>query len=138
MTDKAPPPAPEDRIRRTDSKPTRVAKKAMPKPETRALVTDVALRTVGRVMRQSANRKVVGSLISGQARRAAKRGGLTSSLVGVIAARIATRSVPGALLVGGVLAVKAVRDYKRVQKEQAEDGDLPVLKPAKKAKPKSQ
>ena len=137
MSDEAPPPVPEDGIRPSDSKPTRVAKKAMPKPETRALVTDVALRTVGRVMRQAANRKVVGSLISGQAKRSAKRGGLTSSLVGVIAARVATRSVPGALLVGGVLAAKALRDYKREQKEQTGDSDLPVLKPAKKAKPKA-
>ncbi len=41
------------------------------------------------------------------------RGGLTSTVVGLVATRIATRSVPGALLVGGAMLGKYLWDKRK-------------------------
>lgn len=41
--------------------------------------------------------------------------GLIGAGIGVIATRVATRSIPGALLVGGILAAKHLYDKKREQ-----------------------
>ena len=46
-----------------------------------------------------------------------KRGnGLLGAGLGIIATRIATRSLPGALLVGGALVAKAVYDRRKARK----------------------
>lgn len=41
--------------------------------------------------------------------------GLIGAGIGVIATRVATRSIPGAVLVGGILAAKYLYDKKREQ-----------------------
>ncbi len=47
-----------------------------------------------------------------------KRGhGLLGAGLGIIATRIATRSLPGALLVGGALVAKAVYDRRKLKSE---------------------
>lgn len=141
--EQTPPPEPEDGIQRKDGKIVRAAKTAMPKPETRVLWTDVGMRTVGRLLRQAATTQAVGELVGGQARRQARSAGFAGPLVGMIAARLATRSVPGAMLVGGVLVAKAVRDYRKAQKEEAlekarlarsvDEGPAETRRPAKKS-----
>ena len=53
-----------------------------------------------------------------------KRGnGLLGAGLGIIATRIATRSLPGALLVGGALVAKAVYDRRKVKRA----GNIPGL-----------
>ena len=111
-------PAPEDGIKATDGKTVRAAKKAMPHPETRAVVADVAMRSVGRVIRRTATSQLLGQFISKEAQRQAKTISLGGSILGMIAARVATRSVPGALFVGSVLAGKAIHDYRKSKREQ--------------------
>ena len=62
-----------------------------------------------------------------------KRGnGLLGAGLGIIATRIATRSLPGALLVGGALVAKAVYDRRKVKRA----GNTPRL-PALTAAPSS-
>ncbi|QLC25790.1 hypothetical protein HFP57_12690 [Parasphingopyxis algicola] len=63
-----------------------------------------------------------GAVGSGVRRRTAGRGILGAGL-GLIAARIATRSLPGAALVGGGLVAKYLWDKKR-EREAAETGGL--------------
>lgn len=41
--------------------------------------------------------------------------GLLGAGIGLVATRIATRSLPGAILVGGVLLAKKIYDHKKIQ-----------------------
>lgn len=105
---------------------SQVAEDAMPKAETRALWSDVALRTVTRVMRNGALDAVLGKVMTPQARAQVKPNSLGMSLISMAAARIATRSVPGALFVGGGLLAKAL--YDRNSKRKA-DADTKTVDP---------
>jgi hypothetical protein len=54
-----------------------------------------------------------------------KRGhGLLGAGLGIIATRIATRSLPGALLVGGALVAKAVYDRRKASRYGGQDAAL--------------
>lgn len=63
-------------------------------------------------------RNVATALVGNEARKRGKGNGLLGFGVGVLAARIATRSLPGALLVGGAMVAKAL--YDRSKEEEAE------------------
>ena len=52
-------------------------------------------------------------MVGYEARKHTKGHGLRNFGLGVIAARVATRSVPGALLVGGALIAKKIYDDKK-------------------------
>jgi hypothetical protein len=67
---------------------------------------------------------MVRSLISSRAKSNLAAGFFGGTLMGAIAARIATRSVPGALLVGGALLAKAIYDQRKA-KEEAELNSKP-------------
>ena len=102
------------------------ADEVMPKAETRALWSDVAIRTATRLVRTGALDMVLGKVMSPQARQQVKPNSLGMSLIGMAAARIATRSVPGALLVGAGLLGKALYD-KNLSKKA--DADTTVVDP---------
>ncbi len=57
------------------------------------------------------------ALVGNEARKRGKGNGLLGFGVGMLAARIATRSLPGALLVGGAMVAKAL--YDRSKEQQA-------------------
>lgn len=63
-------------------------------------------------------RNLATALVGNEARKRGKGNGLLGFGVGVLAARIATRSLPGALLVGGAMVAKAL--YDRSKEEEAE------------------
>ncbi|WP_422344527.1 hypothetical protein [Parasphingorhabdus sp.] len=63
-------------------------------------------------------RNVATAIVGNEARKRGKGNGLLGFGVGVLAARIATRSLPGALLVGGAMVAKAL--YDRSKEEQKE------------------
>lgn len=58
-------------------------------------------------------RNLFTTLVGYEARKHTKGHGLRNFGLGMIAARIATRSVPGALLVGGALIAKKIYDDKK-------------------------
>lgn len=55
-------------------------------------------------------RNIFTTLVGNEARRHSKGHGLRNFGLGMLAARLATRSVPGALLVGGALIAKKLYD----------------------------
>ncbi|WP_109355454.1 hypothetical protein [Sphingorhabdus sp. EL138] len=63
-------------------------------------------------------REIVSVLIGNEARKRGQGTGLLGFGVGVLAARIATRSLPGALLVGGAMVAKALYDRSRETEEE--------------------
>ncbi|MFN3819661.1 hypothetical protein [Blastomonas sp.] len=74
-----------------------------------------AISGAGRLISTAANDEMVRGLISSRARNNLAAGLFGGTLVGAIAARIATRSVPGALLVGGALLAKALYDQRKAK-----------------------
>lgn len=75
-------------------------------PATEILIADVLMRAAGRVIRTSVEKRMLRrSLSRRQARKLVEQRSFAGALASYAAARIATRSVPGALLVGtGLLA----------------------------------
>jgi hypothetical protein len=74
-----------------------------------------AISGAGKFISTAANDETVRSMISSHARSNLAAGLFGGTLVGAIAARIATRSVPGALLVGGALLAKAIYDHRKTK-----------------------
>ena len=69
---------------------------------------------------------VLGSVV---AEKSAGKGLLGAGL-GVIATRLATRSLPGAAIVGGVLIAKAIYDHRNGRKVISPSASTPSLPPA--------
>ena len=82
-----------------------------PNPMTNLLIADLALRGGGQLLRHVVERTLLGTKFS---KTKAKNivGGRTmfQTLLGTAVARIATRSVPGAIVVGGGLLAKTLFD----------------------------
>ncbi|SIN67039.1 hypothetical protein SAMN02745824_1684 [Parasphingorhabdus marina DSM 22363] len=62
-------------------------------------------------------RNIFTTAIGNEARKMGKGNGLLNFGLGLLAARVATRSVPGALLVGGALVAKTLYDRSREAEE---------------------
>ena len=92
-----------------------------PNPATNLLLTDLVLRTGGRVMRHAVERTLLGTKYSkGKAENIVKGRSMAQTLIGTTLARIATRSVPGAILVGGGVLAKTLYDRKKGKAASAE------------------
>jgi hypothetical protein len=63
--------------------------------------------------------KTIAGAVVGEAVGRKRGNGLLGAGLGIVATRIATRSLPGALLVGGTLVAKAVYDRRKSKR----DGD---------------
>lgn len=63
-------------------------------------------------------RNVATGYVSNEARKRGRGNGLMGFGLGLIAARIATRSIPGAMLVGGMMVAKAL--YNRSKEREQE------------------
>ena len=96
------------------SKIESVAEKAegiSPNPATNLLIADLALRGGGQLLRHAIERTVLGAKYTpDKAKKIVKGRSMLQTLIGTAAARIATRSVPGAIVVGGGLLAKALYD----------------------------
>lgn len=85
-----------------------------PNPMTNLLITDLLLRGGGRLLKNVVERTVLGaSFTPAKAKKIVKGRSMTQSLVGTALARIATRSVPGAIVVGGGVLAKALYERRR-------------------------
>jgi len=99
-----------------------------PNPATNLLIADLALRGGGQLLRHAVERGLLGKSYSpDKAKNLIKGRSMGQTLVGTAIARIATRSVPGALLVGGGLLAKTLYDRKH-GKDSADSGKKAVEK----------
>lgn len=100
------------------------AKGPSPNPMTNLIIADVALRGGGRLLRHVIERTLLGvKYPPGKARAIINGRTLTQTLLGTTAARLATRSVPGALLVGGGLLAKTLYDRSKKRGEAEAEGE---------------
>ena len=82
-----------------------------PNPMTNLLLTDLVLRGGGQIMRHAVERSLLGTRYSKEkAKNIVKGRSMVQTIVGTALARIATRSVPGAILVGGGVLAKTLYD----------------------------
>lgn len=94
------------------------AAKPTPNPMTNMILADLVLRGGGALMRRAVEQNLLGrSVGKGKAQKIIKGRTMGQTLLGTAVARIATRSVPGAILVGGGLIAKALYDRKKGKKD---------------------
>jgi hypothetical protein len=92
-----------------------------PNPMTNLIIADLALRAGAALLRHSVEKGIVGSKLGkGKAGRIIKGRTMMQSLVGTAIARIATRSVPSAVIVGGGLLAKTLYDRRHRAKSETE------------------
>ena len=109
------------------------AEEASPNPMTNLLLADIALRGGGRILRHVVERTLLSTQYpSGKAKAIVKGRSMTQTLVGTALARVATRSVPGALVVGGGLLAKTLFDRRRGKAAARAEGEAAVDKQAEK------
>jgi hypothetical protein len=85
-----------------------------PNPHTNLLIADVALRGSSLLMRRAVERGLLGSKYPTRKARAILQGrSWSETLLHTALARVAVRSVPGAILVGGGLIAKTLYDRSR-------------------------
>lgn len=91
-----------------------------PNPMTTVILADIALRAGGALLRRGVETGLLGRKFGSKtAGNIVKGRSLTGTLVGTALARIATRSVPGAIVVGGGLLAKTLYDRRHVEVQKA-------------------
>jgi hypothetical protein len=105
-----------------------------PNPMTNLIITDIALRGGGILIRQAVERGLLRTKFSaGKARDIVKGRSLAQTLISTAVARIATRSVPGALLVGGAVLAKALYDRGGGERAAKAEGEKDIRERVKNA-----
>jgi len=95
-------------------KAAEAVKEPSPNPMTNVIITDIALRGGGRLIRNALEKGLLGAKFEPEkAKKLVSGRGMASTLVATAIARVATRSVPGALLVGGGLLAKTLYDRRK-------------------------
>lgn len=103
-----------------------------PNPMTNLVLTDIVLRTGGQLMRHAVERSLLGTRYSKQAARDIVKGrSILQTIVGTAIARVATRSVPGALLVGGAMLAKTLYDRSQNAAAEQVEGSIKVAQQAR-------
>jgi hypothetical protein len=105
-----------------------------PNPMTNLIIADVALRGGGRLLRHLVERSVLGiKYPPDKARDIVKGRGMAQTLIGTAVARVATRSVPGALIVGGGLLAKTLYDRSKKRSAAKAEGEKAIDEQTKSA-----
>jgi hypothetical protein len=82
-----------------------------PNPATNVLIAEILVRSAGRLARRAMEKGLLKARFEHEQAVAIVEGrGLAHTLVSTTVSRVATRSVPGALLVGGGLFAKTIYD----------------------------
>ena len=85
-----------------------------PNPMTNLILTDIALRGVSRIARRVAEQKMLSKRYSKENAKKVMAGrSVGETLLAAVVARAATRSVPGAVVIGGGLVAKALYDRRK-------------------------
>ncbi len=104
-----------------------------PNPATNLVLADVAMRSGGELLRMGVEAALLGRRYGGRkARKAAAGRTLKQTIVGAALGRIATRSVPGALLVGGGMLAKTLYDRTQDGRKARAKGEQDIAEQTKK------
>ena len=109
-----------------------------PNPMTNLILTDLLLRGGGQIMRHAVegallttkfDKKKAKKIISGRS--------MTQTLISTAVARVATRSVPGMILVGGGMVAKMLYDRKQGDRAARREGSKDIAEQAAKGAQKT-
>ena len=96
-------------------------------PATNLLIADIAMRGVGRIVRTSLHKGVLRTRYSqDKASAIVENRSIVSTLAIYGITKLATRSVPGALLVGGGLIAKTLYDRGKSRVQSKRSGDATI------------
>lgn len=101
-------------------------------PATNFLIADLAIRAGSHIVRRGVEK----GLLSGRygkdtARQIVHNKSLGRTVVSAILARVATRSVPGAVLIGGGALAKTLLDRRKTRRRAKAEGDKALLDQAR-------
>ncbi|MXO85956.1 hypothetical protein GRI38_07905 [Altererythrobacter aurantiacus] len=100
-------------------------------PATNLFISDILLRSVGRLARTTMEKGLVGKRYGSQfAKDAVENRSLLHTLTAYGLTKVATRSVPGAAAVGGGLLLKTLFDRSRSRRKSRSDGAKTLRKQA--------
>jgi hypothetical protein len=106
-----------------------------PNPMTNLIIVDLVLRAGTRAVRHALELGVLGTKYSpDKAKDIVKSRTMTQTLIGTAIARVATKSVPGALLVGGGLLAKSLYDRRKSRAEAEAEGEAAIEEQAEQGK----
>ena len=104
-----------------------------PNPMTNLILTDLLLRGGGQIMRHAVEASLLKTKYDkGKAKKIIAGRSLTQTLLATAVARIATRSVPGMILVGGASVAKLLYDRSKDQREARVEGQKAIAEQADK------
>lgn len=102
-------------------------------PATNILIADIATRAGARLLRLGIEKNLLKTRYSKEERRAIMdERSLAETISSALIARIATRSIPGMLIVGGGLTAKALLDRSLSRRKALREGDESLLDDKKK------
>jgi hypothetical protein len=105
-----------------------------PNPMTNLVIADIAMRGGGRLLRHAIERTLLGAKYTpDKARDIVKGRSMTQTLLGTALARMATRSVPGAIVVGGGLIAKTLYDRSKDRRAAKAEGEADIRQQADRA-----
>lgn len=100
-------------------------------PATNLLVADIAFRAGGYLFRRAMEKGMLRNRFGKTtAREIVENRSIGKALVSSGLARIATRSVPGALIIGGGALAKTLYDRRKSKRSQQADGDAKLIEQA--------
>lgn len=95
-----------------------------PNPATNLIIHDVALRAGGRLLRIGLEKGLLRNRYGGKAaKEMVENRSVVQALASYAVARVATRSIPGAVIVGGGLLAKTLYDRGRGRRRAKREGD---------------
>ena len=100
-----------------------------PNPATNLLTVDVLMRSSGRLLRLGLEKGLLGNRYGGPAaKEMVEQRSMVQTLTSYAVARVATRSVPGAIVVGGGLVAKVLLDRSLARRAAQRKGDRTLRK----------
>ena len=129
-------------LERTARRPSRKPAKVLPKrregipgpsenPATNFLLADIAIRAGGYLARRSVEKGLLaGRYGKDTAKKIVQNKSLGQTLISWGLARVATKSVPGALIVGGGTLAKALLDRRKSRLRSKLEGDRALIEQA--------
>lgn len=103
-----------------------------PNPSTNVIIHDILLRSAGRLTRQTLEKALLGRQYGSKfAKDVVENRSLVQTLAAYGVTKVATKSVPGALLVGAGLFAKTLFDRSQSRRESRRSGEKALRKQAK-------
>ena len=103
-----------------------------PNPATNIIIHDIILRSAGRLSRHTVEKLLLGRQYGKQfAKDAVENRSLVQTLAAYGVTKVATRSVPGAIVVGAGLALKVLFDRSQSRRTARRKGDQSLQKQSK-------